>query len=236
MNRFCYDPFSFPRKYVRAVYNKMFHKRLRLRAGRTACVTIKGTRFNIDEGVFNPLLFMTGKPYAIMLDKVLKEGSRGSVLDMGTGSGVGALIAARYSDKIHAVDIDSKAVACARENVENSGKMSTVQVYQGDLFEPVEGFVYDAILFSPPYLAKIPVSGAGRALYGGNNLETIDRFFFGAKQHLAPCGVIYMLCSSEGQNDMILEFIKKHKYRFTLSAMRDIILERLFLYRINPEY
>jgi methylase of polypeptide subunit release factors len=154
---------------------------------------------------------------------------------MGTGTGIGALVASRYAKNVHAVDIDPRAVDCARENVMNTGNNLNVKVYSGDLFEPVKNFVYDLILFNPPYIAKTPSSPGGHSFNGGENLETIERFFKEAKNHLSSTGIIYFLCSNEGQNDRIEEFILKYGYTYSLADIKEAVIERFYLYLIEPE-
>lgn len=60
----------------------------------------------------------------------------GSLLDVGTGSGILAIAAARLgAQDIYAVDIDPDAVRVARENVEHNGLEHVIDVQQGDLLQ-----------------------------------------------------------------------------------------------------
>ena len=76
------------------------------------------------------------------------------ILDIGTGSGVIALMMAQRSTdttKIDAVEIDNAAVTCASENISQSPWPSKVQVYSESIqaFDP--GYQYDLIISNPPY-------------------------------------------------------------------------------------
>ena len=67
-----------------------------------------------------------------LLEKHLKDGMR--VMDVGTGSGILAIAAARLGAKdILAIDIDPDAVKVAIENVELNGVQEHVRVVVGDL-------------------------------------------------------------------------------------------------------
>lgn len=63
-----------------------------------------------------------------------------NLLDIGTGTGILAIISARLGVKeIMAVDIDPAAVDAARENVEKNGVKERVTVRHGDLAKDVQG-------------------------------------------------------------------------------------------------
>jgi ribosomal protein L11 methyltransferase len=68
------------------------------------------------------------------LESHLRSGDR--VLDLGTGSGILAIAAAKLgASEVLALDIDPMAVASARENVQRNGVSGVVDVIQGSLAE-----------------------------------------------------------------------------------------------------
>jgi release factor glutamine methyltransferase len=68
-------------------------------------------------------------------ERLIPPGAR--VLDMGTGSGIGAVFAAQWTDRVTAVDINPAAVRCARINVLLNEVEDCVTVKEGDLFTAV---------------------------------------------------------------------------------------------------
>lgn len=84
------------------------------------------------------------------------ERNDGRILDIGTGTGLMALMMAqRYSEaRVTAIDIDAAAVEQANENVQDSPFAERIQVSQADVnaFETLEP--YDAIVCNPPYFDK----------------------------------------------------------------------------------
>ena len=80
-----------------------------------------------------------------LLLKHIKTFAKGSVLDMGTGSGILAEEAAKFASKIVAVDIDDVVVAFCKK------KFPHIECYKSNLFEKVIG-KFDCIIFNPPYL------------------------------------------------------------------------------------
>jgi release factor glutamine methyltransferase len=82
-------------------------------------------------------------------EAVLAEVSPGDrVLDMGTGSGVNALLAASRGASVRAVDINPEAVAAAQRNADRNGLGDRIEVRRSDVFSAVDG-AYDLIVFDP---------------------------------------------------------------------------------------
>lgn len=140
----------------------------------------------------------------ILMRAICQEGIGASteVLDVGTGSGVLALCAARLGAKVTAVDISRRAVLCARLNAALSGQHVTVR--RRDLAPPGES--YDLVISNPPYVpapdARLPGHGGARAWDGGHDgRAVVDRVCASATAALRPRGVLLMvhsaLCGAE---------------------------------------
>jgi len=109
----------------------------------------------VIPGVANPKLLRTGAFFAEQIDvRPLSPGA--AVLDMGTGSGVCALTAARRARRVVAVDVSPAAVRCARINVLLNRLEERIDVREGDLFAPLAGERFDLVLFNPPFLVGAP--------------------------------------------------------------------------------
>lgn len=74
-------------------------------------------------------------------------------LDLCCGSGIQALLAAEYSREVVAVDINPRAVRMAEFNARMNG-IENVTFLTGDLYGPVEGQTFDAVLANPPFVPK----------------------------------------------------------------------------------
>lgn len=76
----------------------------------------------------------THETTAMCVEMIEKHYAGGSVLDVGTGSGILAIAAARLgADNILGVDIDEMAVRVAIENVEKNGLSDKIEIREGDL-------------------------------------------------------------------------------------------------------
>jgi ribosomal protein L3 glutamine methyltransferase len=122
-----------------------------------------------------------------------------SVLDLCTGSGCLAILAARHFPHaaVDAVDISKDALAVAARNVGDHGLDDRVALHRGDLFAPLGSRRYDLIISNPPYvdaegMADLPREcRAEPALAfdgGADGLDIVRRILAEAKAHLAPQG------------------------------------------------
>ena len=75
----------------------------------------------------------------------------GRALDMGTGSGVQALLLARHCASVVATDINPRALNLASFNALLNG-VGNVEFRAGSLFEPVAGEQFDLLVCNPPYV------------------------------------------------------------------------------------
>jgi hypothetical protein len=114
-----------------------------------------------------------------------------STLDLCTGSGIHALLAAAHSERVLAVDINPRAARCARFNAQ-AGGIANVEVVVGDLFEAVGDQRFDLITANPPFVPS-PVDTL-RFRDGGRSGEDIQkRIVAGLPQYLAPGGMAHMI-------------------------------------------
>jgi ribosomal protein L3 glutamine methyltransferase len=122
-----------------------------------------------------------------------------SVLDLCTGSGCLAVLAARAfpNAEIDAVDISKDALDVATRNIGDYGLEDRVRLHRGDLFKPLGGKRYDLIISNPPYvdaqgMAELPRECRAEpklAFDGGaDGLTIVRRILDQAGQHLAPQG------------------------------------------------
>lgn len=130
------------------------------------------------------------------------------IADLCTGSGCIALALAKHIPLAHvaAVDLDPKAIALAKQNVQRLGLAERVAVLQGDLFEPLSQLVdpgpFHLIVSNPPYIPSAEIARLDRnvrdfeshlALDGGTDgLDYHRRLLAGAADRLVPAGRLYM--------------------------------------------
>lgn len=151
--------------------------------------------FDIFESVYEP----AEDSFLLAQNLPIEEGDL--VLDIGTGCGIQAILAARKARKVLAVDVNPYAVRCALHNALLNKVADKVEVRQGSLFESLKaGERFDAILFNAPYLPSEPWEehdSASQAWSGGESgRQVIDRFIVEAPTFLKTKGRILLVQST----------------------------------------
>jgi methylase of polypeptide subunit release factors len=114
-------------------------------------------------------------------------------LDVGTGSGVHALLAAAHADNVVATDVNPRALVFTELNAALNG-VANVECRHGSLFEPVAGESFDLITCNAPYV----VSPENRWAYRDSGLEADELSALvvrGAAAHLVDGGYATLLVS-----------------------------------------
>lgn len=159
----------------------------------------RGALFKIAEGVQIP------KAGSLFFCRYLEFRPGERVLELGTGVGLAAVLAARAGCRVVATDVVPEAVACTRENALLNGVADSVEVRLGDCYEPVRGLTFEVVCTNPPQmptppglLRQDPVAAADNG--GVDGWEILDRVIQGAPAHLVPGGrVIFTIFAFLGQ-------------------------------------
>lgn len=122
----------------------------------------------------------------LQLASAMAVGPGDSVLDLGTGAGSLALLAARRGARTTGTDISERAIRIARFNARLNGLDVDWRV--GDLYAPVEGRTFDRIVSQPPFVVSLEAHGS-TFLHGGERGDELAmRVLAEAPEHLAPAG------------------------------------------------
>lgn len=192
---------------------------------------IDGAHFIVLPSVFNPKVLRTGEFLVSCLDSSLVRADA-EVLDMGTGSGVGAVFAARHARRVVAVDINPAAVRCATLNVLMNQLEHRIEVRHGDLFAPVAAERFDLILFNPPFVRGIPRDDRDRAWRA---TDVAERFAAGLRGHLKPGGAALVLLSTYGDASLFLEEFRRQAFDVAQLAERAFVNERLAVFKVQEQ-
>lgn len=190
---------------------------------------VHGVPVLVIPSVFNPKRLRTGEFFASQLEAGV-IGNDAEVLDMGTGSGVCALFAARHARRVVAIDINVAAARCARMNALLNRLENRIEVRHGDLFEPVAEERFDFILFNPPFMIGEPRNDRDRAW---RSLDVAERFAEGLGRHLKPGGAALLLLSTYGDAAAFLRPLLERSHHISRVSQRRYLGEQLTLYRVS---
>ncbi|HEX4963596.1 MAG TPA: methyltransferase [Thermoanaerobaculia bacterium] len=207
---------------------------LRRRLGCVALEQIDGVPLLVLPEVFNPAVYRTGSLLArAVASWTPTEPCRADpirVLDLGTGSGVGAVFAARRGFQTVAVDVNPQAVRCARINALVHGQEERIDVRQGDLFSPVAGERFDLVLFNPPFFRGEPASDLDRAWRG---TDVLERFAAGLPAALADRGTALLCLSTDGDGETLLAALRSSGFGIETVVRQDFGNEVVTVYAVR---
>jgi release factor glutamine methyltransferase len=191
---------------------------------------VAGVPILVTPSVFNPKVPRTGAFLATRLDERHVDADS-EVLDLGTGSGVCAIFAARHARRVVAVDINAAAVHCAGINARLNHLEHRIEVRHGDLFAPVQGERFDLIVFNPPFLRAAPRNDRDRAW---RSTDVAERFAAELGEHLKPRGCALIVLSTFGDAEVFLQELRQRGFGISVLAERRFVNERLAIFRLEP--
>lgn len=178
--------------------------------------TIDDVSLVVLPDVFNAVLFRGGEFLArTIAAHPLFDTPALEVLDMGTGTGVGAIFTARRGVRVTAVDINPSAIQCARINAAANGVAGQIDLREGDLFEPVAGERFDLVVFNPPFFRGAPADMLDRAW---RSEAVFERFVAGLAAHLKSGGQAWVLLSTEGAGSDLIDLLRQEGFQIGVVA------------------
>jgi len=154
-------------------------------------IELHGMKIHPHYGVFAPVR----SEYVDLVAKMPfppVAATRSVAFDIGTGTGVlAAVLAKRGIKRVVATDLDARALACARENLERLGLGAGVEIVQADLFP--EGRAAIA-LCNPPWVPARPSSPLEHGIYDPES-RMLKGFLKGLPGHLEKGGEGWLILS-----------------------------------------
>ena len=190
-----------------------------------------GVELRIPKDVFLPS--GGGSFHQLVRDEV-KPTDR--VLDMGTGSGISAILAAKTASDVVAVDVNPKAVEAAAANAALNGVADRISFHPSDVFDAVEGR-FDLIIIDPPFrwFKARDLLELGTA---DENYRALTRFMMEARDHLRPGGRIVLHFGTSGDIDYLYHLIDLAGFaKETLATeqlTRDDLAVTYYVFRLTP--
>ena len=151
-------------------------------------VAALGACIHAHYGVFAP----TRQEYVALVKQAPLPPGADLAIDLGTGTGVlAAVLAKRGVAKVIATDLDPRAIACARDNLERLGLTNQIELVQTDLYPPEPAAL---VVCNPPWVPARPSSTLERAVYDPDS-AMLRGFLAGLAAHLRPGGEGWLILS-----------------------------------------
>jgi release factor glutamine methyltransferase len=192
--------------------------RMAVTAGRTEQRFVYlGRTIVVPPGVFP----ITGMSHLLGEAVLAEVRDTDRVLDMGTGSGVNAILAAGTALAVVAVDINPRALAAARANAERNRVADRIEVRHSDVFGAVDGR-FDLIVFDPPFRWFAP-RDLLEAASADRNYQALTRFFRSARLRLAPGGRMLVFFGTSGDLGYLRRLVAEHGFRSETLAQAELV-------------
>lgn len=188
-----------------------------------------GLILQVPKGVFHPGLFFSTKYMAKELLKLNLQQKK--VLEVGCGSGLISILAARKGALVTSIDINPAAVRATADNAAING--ISLQAYESDLFSNVIGQTFDILVINPPYFKKNPSTPAAAAWYAGESYQYFEKLFAGIGRHIKSDSLVLMVASEDVDTDLIRQIADKNNFTLSLHSQAVIMLERNFIFSIK---
>jgi release factor glutamine methyltransferase len=191
-----------------------------------------GFRLTVRPTVFHPRFFLSSEYFAEFIGRLDLSGK--SVLDVGTGSGILALAAARAgAENVTAADINPNAALTAAENARANGLGAHVSGLCSNLLSALAPRpLFDVIFSSLPKHAGEARNLADRGWHAGPSNRDISALFDQSRVRLKPGGRLYMMLSSDSDLDLYGSLIDQAGFRARLVDERSIFIESLIIYEL----
>ncbi|QJR11232.1 Release factor glutamine methyltransferase [Usitatibacter rugosus] len=154
-------------------------------------IELHGMKIHPHYGVFAPVR----SEYVDLVAKMSfppVAATHSVAFDIGTGTGViAAVLAKRGMQRVVATDLDPRALACARENVQRLGFGANVDVVQADLFPEGRAAV---VVCNPPWVPARPSSPLEHGIYDPES-RMLKGFLGGLPSHLEDGGEGWLILS-----------------------------------------
>jgi release factor glutamine methyltransferase len=220
------------RRTIRPLVFRVAQPVLRRRLKKSADTEVDGMKLRTNADVFHPKYFFSSKILGNYLAQCVDANQR--VLDMGTGSGLVGIMAAKRGAQVVAIDINPAAVSLANQNAELHRLNGEWRCLESDLFARLDAAErFDWIAFNPPFFSGLIRRPADAAWYAGENYETIERFLSQARRHLEPNGRIVLILSSDMPLGSMDGRFQRHGYSVAEHQSRPHIFEIFHLVQLQ---
>jgi release factor glutamine methyltransferase len=195
----------------------------------TRLYTYKGIRLLIPPAVFHPGFFFSTR---LLLQYIAALPLTNKLfLELGAGSGLIALYAARQGALVMATDINPIAVHALEMN-RHSNRIP-LTIIKSDLFTNIPKQAFDIMAINPPYYKKQPTTLAEYAWYCGEQGEYFQQLFMGLQSYMHSKSIVLMVLSDGCDLPMIREMAAANGFQLYCVKTKTNWIETNFIFKIE---
>jgi release factor glutamine methyltransferase len=213
-------------KYIMgATYKPLLTKYL----SKTRTYSYKGIHLQIPPQIFHPGFFFSTK---FLLRYISKDHLNGKTfLELGAGSGLLGVYAAKRGAVVVATDINPSAIQCIQTNAEENGVEITTIL--SNLFDTVPHQQFDFILINPPYYKKKPASVSDYAWYCGANGEYFQKLFSNLNRYMNDRSNVLMALCDGCDILLIKKLAAESSFYMKCVHTKETLIEKNYIFKIQ---
>ena len=217
------------RGFVKYIVGNTYKPLLVKYLSKTRSYSYKGISLEVPPEVFHPGFFFSTR---LLLRYVARESLDGkSLLELGGGSGLISIYAAKRGACVLASDINRVALHSIESNAEQNDV--EVETVYSNVFENIIPQVFDFIIINPPYYKKKPVTNADYAWYCGENGEYFQDLFTGLDRYIAAGSVVLMVLCDGCDIPMIKELANENQFNMRCVYSNKTLIEANYIFKIE---
>jgi release factor glutamine methyltransferase len=182
----------------------------------------------VPPGVFHPGLFISTRFMMEQIDGLDLGGK--TLLELGAGSGMVAIVAAKRGAIVTATDISSLAVKAIQTNAKANQVEMVVQ--KADLFVGLQQMAFDFVIINPPYYPENPKDEAEHAWFCGKDFDYFKRLFQDLDAYVHSNSQVLMVLSEDCKLDRIAELANNQGWQMQIINQRTQWGERNYIFKI----
>jgi release factor glutamine methyltransferase len=183
----------------------------------------------VHSDVFPPHLTLSTR---ILLDFIKPiDLTNKTFLELGCGSGIISLFAAKKGAKVTSTDINIIALDFLKESADKN--QLEITIIESNLFENLTENSFDYIVINPPYYPKNPKNIKEQAWFCGTNFEYFEALFSQLPNYKKTSNSVYMILSEDCEIDKIKAIAKKNSLSMKCVAQKSVVKEINYIFIID---
>lgn len=179
------------------------------------------TEVTVLPGVFHPGFFSSTVLILDYLEGRIEAGQ--SVLEVGSGTGLISVVAAKASANVTALDVSRAAIENTKRNAHSNNVKVTI--IESDLFTNMPKGNFDWVIVNPPYYARDPQNESEFAWYCGRSFQYFRRLFKELPEYLHPQSKAILVLTKGCDTEKISAIGREQGFMFVLIKEKNALFD-----------
>jgi release factor glutamine methyltransferase len=216
------------RSLIKHILGRTYKPLLVRYLSKTRIYSWKGITVEVPPSVFHPGFFTSTK---LLLHYIKhKNFKKTSVLELGAGSGLISIYAAKKGAYVMATDINPVAIRCLKRNSELN--KTELTILHSDLFANIPVNHFETIIINPPYYKKEPTTNEEYGWYCGENGEYFQKLFSEIKNYMHERTQVLMVLCDGCDLEMIENHAQEKGFILQCVYQKKSMIERNYIFQI----